>query len=274
MFKLKRINDIEWNVKTHNRLAKKYERMHGEIYNDREQARLKSELKVAISNIRTLNPTKLALDFGCGAGNLSRHLSSLGCEVLASDVSQGFLDLVASRTYRTKVETIKLNGLDLSNIPNASVDMVAAYSVLHHIPDYLSILREFMRVLKPGGVIFLDHELSEEFWLKSQIYHNFEFEMKKFIPVNYQKYFVLGNYYDWLIRRFVNPRYHREGDIHVFEDDHVEWSRVVDSLVAAGGEVVVNKSYLLFRRNYDVGIYDAYKDRTADMHLLVARKLL
>ena len=274
MFKLQRFTDIEWNVKTHNRLAKKYEHIHGEIYNDREQARLKSELNAAISNIRTLYPTKLALDFGCGAGNLSRHLSSLGCEVIASDVSQGFLDLVASRTYQTKVETIKLNGSDLSNMPDASVDMVATYSVLHHVPDYLGILKEFMRVLKPGGVVFIDHELSEEFWLKSQIYRDFELEMKKYIPINYKKYFVISNYYDWLIRRFVNPRYHREGDIHVFEDDHVKWSRVADSLVAAGGRVVVNKSYLLFRRNYNVDIYDAYKDKTADMHLLVVMKLL
>ena len=274
MFRLQRITDIEWNVKTHNRIVKKYERMHGEIYNDREQARLKSELKAALSNIRTLNPTKLALDFGCGAGNLSRHLSSLGCEVVASDVSQGFLDLVASRTYQTKIEVIKLNGLDLSNIPDASFDMVATYSVLHHVPDYLGILKEFMRVLKPGGVVYIDHELSEEFWLKSQIYQDFELEMKKYIPINYQKYFVLSNYYDGFIRRFVNPRYHREGDIHVFKDDHVEWTRIVDSLVAAGGKVVDNKDYLLFRRNYDVAIYDSYKDKTADMHMLVVRKPL
>ena len=272
MFKLKQITDIEWNVKTHNRLANKYERMHGEIYNDREQTRLKSELNVALSHIRTSNPIKLALDFGCGAGNLTAQLMSLGCEVLASDVSQGFLNLIASRTYQTKVETIKLNGLDLSNITDASVDIVATYSVLHHVPDYLGILKEFMRVLRPGGVIFIDHELSEEFWLQSQIYLDFESKMKKYTPINYQKYFSIGNYYDWIIRRFVNPRYHREGDIHVFEDDHVEWSRVIDSLFAAGAEVVVNKSYLLFRRNYEVAIYDAYKEITADMHLLVVRK--
>ena len=274
MFFLKNVSDLEWNVKTHNKIAKKYERIHGEIYNSHEQSRLRHELSEALSNITTESQTKLALDFGCGAGNLTRHLSSLGCEVIASDISQGFLDLVVSRTYQTKVESIKLNGLDLSNIPDACLDMVSTYSVLHHVPDYLGILKEFMRVLKPGGVVFIDHELSDEFWLKSQIYLDFELEMKKYTPINYQKYFLLSNYYDWLIRRFVNPRYHREGDIHVFEDDHVEWSRVVDSLVTAGGQVVVNKDYLLFRRNYDVAIYDAYKDKTADMHVLVVRKLL
>lgn len=268
----RKISDLEWNVKTHDKMAKKYERLHGEIYNDFEQSRLRDELGEAISNIKTGSDTRRVLDFGCGAGNLTRHLSSLGCEVLASDVSQGFLDLVASRSYPTKVETIKLNGSDLSSIPDESVDMVATYSVLHHVPDYLGILKEFMRVLKRGGVAYIDHELSDKFWLKDQIYRDFELEMKKNTKLELGKYFVPTNYYDWLIRRFVNHRYHREGDIHVFENDHVEWSKVVDSLVEAGGRVVFERDYLLFRRNYDVSIFNEYKDKTTDMHMLVVRK--
>lgn len=272
MFFLKNESDLEWNVRTHNKMAKKYERIHGEIYNTHEQSRLRHELSDAILNIKTASQTKLALDFGCGAGNLTRHLSSLGCEVIASDVSQGFLDLVASRTYQTKVDAIKLNGLNLSNIPNESIDLVATYSVLHHVPDYLGILKEFMRVLKPGGVVYIDHEYSNEFWDDSQVYRDFVLEMKKSTGINWGKYFVLTNYYDGLIRRFVNPRYQREGDIHVFADDHIEWSRIVDSLMRAGGQIVTSKDYLLFRRNYEVSVYNAYKNKTTDMHLLVVRK--
>ena len=127
----KKITDLDWNIKTHNKMAKKYERIHGEIYNDHEQSRLRNELSQAVSAIKTVSQTKVALDFGCGAGNLTRHLSNLGCEVLASDISQGFLDLVSSRAYQTKVKTILLNGLDIANIPDESIDMVATYSVLH-----------------------------------------------------------------------------------------------------------------------------------------------
>ena len=269
---LKTMTDLEWNVKTHNKIAQKYELLHGEIYNPHEQSRLRQELCEALSNITTANQTKLALDFGCGAGNLTRHLSSLGCEVIASDVSQGFLNLVASRDYQTKVETIKLNGFDLSNIPNESVDIVATYSVLHHLPDYLGILKEFIRVLKPGGVVFIDHEPSDEFWAKSQIYRDFKVAMKKSTPPDWGKYFVLTNYYDFLIRRFVDSKYQREGDIHVFEDDHVEWNQVIDSLVRAGGQIVKSKAYLLFKRNYNLSVYCKYKNKTTDMHLLVVRK--
>ena len=85
----KKKNDLEWNIKTHNKIAKKYEKIHGEIYNEVEQKRLRNQLSFAISNVQTDGDEKLVLDFGCGSGNLTHHLSSLGYNVLASDISQG-----------------------------------------------------------------------------------------------------------------------------------------------------------------------------------------
>ncbi|MGH7593998.1 MAG: methyltransferase domain-containing protein [Gemmatimonadales bacterium] len=38
--------------------------------------------------------------------------------------------------------------MNLSNVKDRSVDMVATYSVLHHVPDYLGILPELLRVLR------------------------------------------------------------------------------------------------------------------------------
>ena len=264
---------MAWNIKTHNALAQKYERIHGEIYNSVEQSRLLSELVHAISFISTGGHPKVALDFGCGAGNLTRHLSSLGCDVIATDVAQGFLDLVKSRKYVTAIQTLLLNGKDLSAVPDESVDLVATYSVLHHVPDYLGILSEFMRVLKPGGIVYIDHEPSDSFWIGSQIYDQFRLEMKHKIPSDYSKYFILTNYYDWFVRKVINPRYHREGDLHVFKDDHIEWTKVIATIEVAGGEVLRSQDYLLFRRGFDISIYNRYSDLVSDMHVLVMRKL-
>lgn len=79
-----------WNIKIHNKLAEKYERIHIEIYNHYEQTGLKAELKEAISNIDSGGNTKKVLDFGCGAGNLTEHLSSLGCDVISCPTCTGF----------------------------------------------------------------------------------------------------------------------------------------------------------------------------------------
>jgi 2-polyprenyl-3-methyl-5-hydroxy-6-metoxy-1,4-benzoquinol methylase len=266
-------SELEWNVRTHDRLARDYEKNHGEIYNEIEQNRLRVALSNAISEIKTNSTEKIVLDYGCGAGNLTSHLSSLGCTVMAADVSGGFLDLISSKVFEQSVKTIKLNGKDLSNIPSESFDMVATYSVLHHVPDYLAIIPEFNRIIKPGGIIFIDHEPSEEFWQKNEMYIEFTNKIKRKMPVNIKKYLVLRNYYDWVIRKFINPRYHREGDIHVFDDDHVEWKKIIKILDKEGAEVVFSKSYLLYRRGYDKSIYTNYKDKITDMHMLVMRKL-
>lgn len=270
---INKFESIQKNIIIHNKIAKEYEKKHGEIYNEVEQERLRLSLKMAISNIETEGKEKTVMDFGCGAGNLTNKLTEFGCDVLACDVSQGFLDLINSRIYSQNVKTQKLNGINLSEVPNESVDMVATYSVLHHVPDYLEIIHEFSRVLKPGGVIYIDHEPSEEYWLNINIYSIFKNEMSKFIKINWQKYFVPTNYYDWFIRKTINPRYHREGDIHVFEDDHVDWRKIKSILIGFGFDVVFDESYLLYRRGYDIKTYEKYKPLTTDMRVMIFKKI-
>lgn len=223
--------DIERNIRIHNRVAKKYARIHGEIYNDIEQNRLKNALETALTYVETDSSINKALDFGCGAGNLTTHLSAIGCEVISCDVSQGFLDLINSGSYNTKVKTVLLNGKDLSGVPDNSVDLVATYSVLHHVPDYLTIVKELVRVLKVGGVLYIDHERSDGFWLNNGSFKKFDKKMRSRSKLDFRKYFVVTNYIDWFIRKFLDSRYRREGDIHVFPDDHIEWCRITDVLV-------------------------------------------
>lgn len=264
---------LKKSIRSYNRIAKSYEKEHGEIYNIYEQNRLRKDLVKAINSISTNSKIKKAIDFGCGAGNLTKHLSEVGCDVLACDVSQGFLDLVSSRTYNSKVEVILINGKDISNIEDESVDIVALYSVLHHIPDYLGILKEFTRVLKRGGIIYIDHESSEEYWIKETYFQIFKDEMNKKCKPELEKYFVINNYIDWFIRKFIFKRYRREGDIHVFEDDHIEWGKIIDTLLNEGCSIIAQKEYLLFKRNYNVDVYNKYKNNLRDMQLIIAQKL-
>lgn len=263
---------LEYNIKVHNKIAKKYEQTHGEIYNTVEQDRLKEALKNALSCVETGNQHPLVLDFGCGAGNLTRHLTNMGCKVIAGDVSPEFLNLVASRTYAMPVTTVRLNGINLSNIPDESVDMVTMYSVLHHVPDYLGLTKEFSRVLKKGGVIFIDHEASDLMWNKNETYLQFLSEIKKTSTLDLKKYYKVSNYVDRIIRIFVNPKYQSEGDIHVFPDDHIEWGEIRTQLENSGVNCFYEKDYLLFRRSYNQKTYDAYKEKIGDMHVLLGRK--
>ncbi|OIO31242.1 hypothetical protein AUJ77_00325 [Candidatus Nomurabacteria bacterium CG1_02_43_90] len=263
---------LEHNIAAHDKSAKKYEQVHGEIYNDVEQTRLQSCLLKAVSSIQTGSNPVIALDFGCGAGNLTEHLTGLGCEVIAGDVSQGFLDLVAKRVYVMPVRTVKLNGIDLSGISDKSVDMVAMYSVLHHIPEYLSLMKEFSRVLKKGGVVYIDHEASLAFWNQPESYRKFLIEIKRKSRINLKKFFIATNYVDWIMRRFVDSRYQREGDIHVFLNDHVEWDKIREELKNVGIEELYEETYLLFRREYNQRVYQSYQKEIGDMHVFIGIK--
>ena len=78
--------------------------------------------------------------------------------------------------------------------------------------------------------------------------------------------------YKHIFRRIMNPRYKREGDIHVWPDDHIEWDKIERLLVEEGFEIVLKQDYLLYKSGYDVDVYNEHKDKCADERLLVARK--
>lgn len=280
-------DEINFNIKTHNKRFKKYMANHGEIYNPVEQQRLFRELKSA-SELITGNPNeKTALDLGCGAGNLTNHLLNLGFCVTAADVSEKFLSLI-KKNFGTpnKIKTLKLNGEDLSNIPDNTFDFAATYSVMHHIPDYLRIAAEMARVVKSGGIIYIDHEVNEEFWAESKMLT--EFSRQAFPPespgffAGHKRYFMPSKYVSKIKRilkieeKYQDPKTQRrqeEGDIHVWKDDHIEWDKIEAALIKNGCKIIIIKDYLLFRRGYIPEVYEKYKDKCSDMKMIVALKI-
>jgi ubiquinone/menaquinone biosynthesis C-methylase UbiE len=267
-------DQIQFNREVNDRVSRKYERLHGEIFNPVEQQRLRDALNVAVTAIQTGAEPFKALDYGCGSGNLTRHLIEQGVHTVSADISEGFLALIERNFSHTGLsEVLTVNGKDLSNVPSDRFDLVATYSVLHHVPDYFRIVKEMCRVLKPGGVLYIDHEVNESYFNRPEEY--VEFLRKARPPINVKRYLRLlldvGGYIH-VIRRMMNPRYKREGDIHVWPDDHVEWDKIEQLLVPGGFEIVLKQDYLLYKNQYDLDVYDQYKDRCADERMLIARK--
>ncbi|HVZ47883.1 MAG TPA: hypothetical protein VG916_03795, partial [Gemmatimonadaceae bacterium] len=73
-------------------------------------------------------------------------------------------------------------------------------------------------------------------------------------------------------RRWRNPRWMPEGDLHIWPDDHIEWERIEGALAAAGCDVEVRETYLLFEPRYRRDAWERWRGRAADMQLLMARK--
>ncbi len=265
---------IQFNIEIHNQVSAKYESRHGEIFNTIEQERLRRALSTAVKLIRTNSAPLTALDYGCGTGNLTSHLISAGIHTTSADVSDAFLNIIERNFAETGLsKTLKVNGTDLSNVKDACFDLVATYSVLHHVPDYLRIVAEMCRVLKPGGVIYIDHEVTESYFDRPKQYVDF---LKKAKPrINFNRYLRLlldVKGYVHILRRIINPRYKREGDIHVWPDDHIEWDKVEQVLNSQGFEIIHKQDYLLCKSIYKTDVYNEYKNVCADERVLIGRK--
>jgi FkbM family methyltransferase len=98
---------------------------------------------------------ELALDFGCGAGRLSRALARHFAKVIGVDVSASMIE--AARTLNADVSNVDFRenaSPRIERVADASVDFLFSHITLQHIPVALAAgyVDEFFRVLAPGGV--------------------------------------------------------------------------------------------------------------------------
>jgi ubiquinone/menaquinone biosynthesis C-methylase UbiE len=152
------------NVEVHRFEAKYYEALHPEVYSLREQKRITQNLTTITQQI--VDNQKSALDIGAGTGNLTGKLLELGYRVMATDISPEMCQIL-----RRKFSAFIPNQLTVVNSPvedltfsEGKFDLIAGYSVLHHLPDYLAALRYLAFYLKWGGIIYIDHEASPTYW--------------------------------------------------------------------------------------------------------------
>jgi ubiquinone/menaquinone biosynthesis C-methylase UbiE len=272
---------IEHNREMHDALASLYERRHDEIFNPTEQRRIRDLLRsLLVKNFNKSIPR--VLDFGAGTGNLTKQLLKFGAAVVAADVSEGILMEMRVLTGRqNRLGTMVLNGRDLTGVDSDSFDMVATYSVLHHVPDYLAIVDEFIRVVKPGGIIYIDHEVCPSFWKDNAEYQQYCHELAEFYKSRPDG--ILKRLMKLLTRkgclRYVlatlklrGNRIVDDGDIHVYEDDHIEWSTIRQRLEPFC-EIMGEKDYLVCREQQESPfVWSRWRDRCVDMRFLVARK--
>lgn len=98
------------------------------------------------------------LDFGCGAGRISRWLAEKFSEVYASDVSAQYLEMAQNHLLRIGLSNVRFLHLtrveDIDRFP--AVDLIYSVIVLQHNPPPVihRTLERFMKVLNPGGAAF------------------------------------------------------------------------------------------------------------------------
>lgn len=108
-----------------------------------------------------LPPGSRGLDVGCGVGLYSLWLAEavgpagqvLGIEPEAERV-EAARALAGSRLEDRRLEFLQGNGTTIP-LPDRSLDWLWCGDVLHHIVETERALREFLRVVRPGGLIII-----------------------------------------------------------------------------------------------------------------------
>ena len=100
---------------------------------------------------------KTIVDIGCGTGrHWKKILEKTPAKLVGYDVSEGMLQMLARKF--PEALTHRLQGNELKELTNDSVDMVISTLTIAHIKNAAEALCEWNRVLKPGGhVIITDY---------------------------------------------------------------------------------------------------------------------
>ncbi|MDL1872057.1 class I SAM-dependent methyltransferase [Deltaproteobacteria bacterium PRO3] len=97
------------------------------------------------------------LELGCGAGEGSVYFALQGAEVVATDISNGMVEVVSrvAEKYGVKVDAHRMTAEKI-DYADGSFDFVYGNGVLHHV-DFRKAVQEAARVLKPGGkAVFIE----------------------------------------------------------------------------------------------------------------------
>jgi SAM-dependent methyltransferase len=275
------IDCVEKNREIHDRISTEYESRHLEIFNAVEQNRLSLLLLKYIEETQSRVERPHFLDFGCGTGNITRILNRHNIQITSADISENSLNtLLSSIKVNQNVSTLLLNGNLVDSLFNQKFDAVVIYSVLHHLPDYISDLKSLSSCVNPKGYLILDHEVCPSFWTGSAVYCKYLQQLRNANPFRVRFISILRSMVNfqllcWRIRtklfkhRVPGP----EGDIHVHPHDHVDWSAIHEILTAEFA-LVESTDYLVCRGSGEKkNIWDQFQNKCADMRYSVYQRL-
>jgi len=98
------------------------------------------------------------LDDGCGGGGMSVSFAEEASSVVAIEPTERFRDAGVRLAREKSVSNVRFLQADGTKLPfpDGAFDLVLSHAVIEHVADPPAYLREARRVLKPGGLLFLE----------------------------------------------------------------------------------------------------------------------
>lgn len=142
-----------WDTGTHEDFYSYYEKE-----SNSEAAKLRFGT-IQSNLLRLVGPSRQPLrvaDIGCGAGTQCRLWAAQGHQVAGADINAALIALARRRAAADGLEIdFTVASATALPWPDQSMDLCIAPELLEHVADWQACLAEFVRVLKPGGALFV-----------------------------------------------------------------------------------------------------------------------
>lgn len=146
-------HDNVWNTGSHADFVRYYDQQScGEVARQRFLAIQQALLRALDHPAGALN----VADIGCGAGTQSRIWAAQGHAVHGADINEALIALARERAARDEV-SIRFSVASATALPweDGSMDVCIAPELLEHVADWRGCLSEMLRILRPGGALYL-----------------------------------------------------------------------------------------------------------------------
>ena len=148
--------DQEQVARAYNSVAKEYA---GKFCDEHKQKPKDREILHRFA--MDIGDRKPVWDFGCGPGQTTDYLKSLGLNASGLDLSEGMLE--QARAVHPGIPFRNGNILNLELGDNSIAGVVAFYAIVHFSEDQVRrAFQEIFRVLQPGGIFLFTYHVGEE----------------------------------------------------------------------------------------------------------------
>jgi cyclopropane-fatty-acyl-phospholipid synthase len=186
-----------------------------------------------------MKPGDRVLDVGGGWGTFVEHAGKKGIHVTALTIARQSEAFINGVIQRENLPCQVVYGDFYQHSAAQPYDAIAILGVMEHLPDYASVVKQFMRLVKPGGRIYLDASSFREKYSKPTFISRYVF------PGNH-RFFCLHDFLDQVSRTNLEV-VSIHNDRHSYYLTCLEWSKRLD---AARDEIVSQygeKVYRIFR---------------------------
>jgi len=210
-----------------------------------------------------MKPGHRVLDVGGGWGTFTEHAGRRGIEVTTLTISSQSEKYLTDLIQRLQLPGKVVNQDFMEYTAPEPYDAIVILGVMEHLPDYPAVLRQFQRLLKPGGRIYLDASAFREKYSK---------------PTFISRYVFPGDHAYFCLHEFLAAVAKTPLEVlSVYNDRHsyfLTCKAWAENLEAARDEIIHRWGETLYRRFrlYLWGSAHAFLSRGLDAYRMVLQR--